>query len=43
MSELWQGDGPSYVAPTGVLHSVKQAWPAFRLVSGDVFKVENVL
>ena len=31
MSELWQGDGPSYVAPTGVLHSVKQAWPAFRL------------
>merc|ERR1719237_1894637 len=30
MSELWQGDGPSYVAPTGVLHSVKQAWPAFR-------------
>ena len=31
MSELWQIDnGPSYVAPTGVLHSVKQAWPAFR-------------
>ena len=34
MSELWQIDnGPSYVAPTGVLHSVKQAWPAFRFDS----------
>ena len=32
MVDLWQseGRGHGYVAPTGVLHSIKQAWPAFR-------------
>jgi len=32
MVDLWQseGRGHGYVAPTGVLHAIKQAWPAFR-------------
>eukprot|EP00092_Neocalanus_flemingeri_P013617 GFUD01014686.1.p1 GENE.GFUD01014686.1~~GFUD01014686.1.p1 ORF type:complete len:869 (-),score=276.78 GFUD01014686.1:537-2954(-) len=32
MVDLWQseGRGQGYVAPTGVLHAIKQAWPAFR-------------
>jgi len=32
MVELWQAEnrGNGYVAPTGVLHAIKQAWPAFR-------------
>ena len=29
MAELWTGDR-EFVAPTGVLHAIKQAWPAFR-------------
>ena len=31
MTDIWRGPGgPGYVPPTGVLHAVKQAWPAFR-------------
>ena len=31
MTELWQSEGRhEFVAPTGVLHAIKQAWPAFR-------------
>jgi len=32
MIDLWQseGRGHGYVAPTGVLHAIKQAWPSFR-------------
>lgn len=33
MTELWRGEGGTrggYVAPSGVLHAIKQAWPAFR-------------
>lgn len=32
MVDIWQseGQGHGYVAPTGVLHAIKQAWPAFR-------------
>jgi ubiquitin carboxyl-terminal hydrolase 20/33 len=32
MVDIWQaeGRGHGYVAPTGVLHAIKQAWPAFR-------------
>jgi len=32
VTDLWQGGqgAAPYVAPTGVLHAVKQAWPAFR-------------
>lgn len=31
VSDLWQGEGRhEFVAPSGVLHAIKQAWPAFR-------------
>ena len=31
MSDLWQSEGRhEFVAPSGVLHAIKQAWPAFR-------------
>lgn len=31
MLELWQNEGRhEFVAPTAVLHAIKQAWPAFR-------------
>merc|ERR1712155_211285 len=31
LGDLWQSAGQhDFVAPTGVLHAIKQAWPAFR-------------
>lgn len=31
MADLWQGERRhEFVAPSGVLHAIKQAWPAFR-------------
>ena len=31
MADLWQSEGRhEFVAPSGVLHAIKQAWPAFR-------------
>ena len=31
MHELWQGEGRhEFVAPTAVLHAIKQTWPMFR-------------
>ena len=31
LGDLWQSAGQQdFVAPTGVLHAIKQAWPAFR-------------